>query len=221
MSDKNELIWEIVCYLYPDNEETAVSIGNSLTKHKSSINRILYEYRNLFSKRNNEFSARPLWSLTTEAREAYELVQIIESKNDDTNNLPFFCDECKSLLPNHSPTCILFDMGPDKLLIPSKVNVGKIGLPGYFGIEFSEIETEVDKKNRRSYIIDFQITEFIPVESNKSYVKSFGEIRTQRRVNSLINHFEGLNVASTKKIRELRSEEILWLKGLNIEEDLP
>ena len=50
MSNRNVLIWEIVCYLYPDNEETAVSIGNSLTKHKSSINGILYEYRNLFSK---------------------------------------------------------------------------------------------------------------------------------------------------------------------------
>ena len=221
MSNRSELVWEIVCHLYPDNEETAVSIGNSLTKHKSSINSILYEYRNLFSKRNNEFSARPLWSLTAEARETYESVQIIESKSDDTNYLPLFCGICKSLLPNHSPACSHFDMGQYKRVIPSTVNEGKIGLPGYFEIEFSEKETEVHKKNRRNNIIDFLITEFIPVESNKSYVRSFGEIRTQRRVNSLINHFEGLNVASTQKIRELRSEEILWLKCLNIEEDLP
>lgn len=221
MSNRNELIWEIVCYLYPDNEETAVQIGNSLTKHKSNINSILYEYRNLFSKRNNDYSARPLWSLTTEAREAYESVQNIESKNDEANYLPLFCEECKSLLPNHSPACSHFDMGYYKRVIPSIVNEGKIGLPGYFEIEFSEKETVVHKKNRRNNIFEFLITEFIPVESNKSYVNSFGEPRTKGRINALINHFEGLNVASTPKIMKLRNEEILWLKGLNIEEDLP
>ena len=115
-----------------------------------------------FQKRDNDFSARPLWSLTTEAREAYESVQNIESKNDDRNFLPLFCEECKSLLPNHSPACSHFDLGQYNV-IPSIVDEGKIGLPGYFEIEFSEKETAVHKQNRRKNIIDFLIYQFTPV----------------------------------------------------------
>ena len=94
-------------------------------------------------------------------------------------------------------------------------------MPGYFGIRYSHIDSEVATKNRRDDLIEFLITEFIPVESNAVYVRSYDEPRTPERRDALVNHLQGINVPVSSPIRDLRNEDITWLLDLDLDQDLP
>jgi hypothetical protein len=221
MTQRSELTWEIICFLYRDEEEDALTIASSLMKSRSEVNSILYCRRDLFTKRDSPYSARPLWSLTHDGIKVYDLVYD-DSDDEVIANMPLFCDDCGSLLPTHNPTCSEFTLGEYKQHIPSNVNYGKVlGLAGFFGIRYSEEDTDLDVENRREVIVEFLITAFVPVKSNTTYVKSYGEPRTPNRKLTLINHLEGINVPSTSRIKQLRNEDISWLKDLDFEKDLP
>ena len=60
MRTRDELAWEIICHLYAGEEETAVMIANSIGEFKGTVNSVLYERRNLFSRRTVNHSAKPL-----------------------------------------------------------------------------------------------------------------------------------------------------------------
>ena len=127
----------------------------------------------------------------------------------------------ESLHPNHTPDCSQFVLGAFRLNIPSKVNYGnEIGLPGYFGIRYSGKDSEVSTKNRRDTMLEFIITEFIPVDSNRLYVGSYDGPRSNIRRNALINHLKGINVPASSAIQELRNNDIVWLNSLNLDTDL-
>ena len=222
MRTRDELAWEIICHLYADEEENAVMIANSIGEFKSTVNSVLYERRNLFSQRSVNYSAKPLWSLTQDSIDAYERIHAGSEHSEERINTPLFCEECGSLHPNHTPVCSQFNLGAFRLNIPSKVNYGnEIGLPGYFGIRYSGKDSEVSSKNRRDTMLEFIITEFIPVDSNKWYVESYGAPRSNKRRNALINHLQGINVPASSTIQELRNNDIAWLNSLNLDTDLP
>jgi hypothetical protein len=216
MGDRSELIWEIICWLWFD-EDDALGIASELSKTRTEVNSILYNRRDLFTKRDSANSARPRWSLTNDGIGVYDLIYV----NDEVMNMPLFCDECGALSPSHHPTCGNFTL-EFKLQIPSKINFGKeLGLPGFFGIRYSEKDTDIAVNNRREILIEFLITIFVPVESNSTYVKSYGEPRKQRRRMALINHLQGINVPATSTIQQLRNDDIDWLSSLDLENDLP
>lgn len=222
MRTRDELAWEIVCYLYPDEEENAVIIANSLGEFKTIVNSVLYERSNLFSRRTVNYSAKPLWSLNQDSIDAFERVHAGLGITEETENMPLFCKDCGSLHPYHTPVCSLFDLGAYELTIPSKVNYGnEIGLPGYFGIRYSGKDDEISSKNRRDTMLEFLITEFRPVDSNRSYVESYGVPRSNKRLNALVNHLQGVNVPATSTIQKLRNNDIGWLNSLNLDTDLP
>jgi hypothetical protein len=222
MRSRDELAWEIICHLYLDEEENAVMIANSIGELKGTVNSVLYERRNLFSSRTTNYSAKPLWSLTQDSIEAYEQIHRDLEEGKNSKKVPLFCGECGSLHPNHTPVCSKFDPGSFKLHIPFKVNYGnEIGLPGYFGIRYGGRDTEVVTKNRIDTMLEFLITQFIPVESNRLYVELYDDPRSDERRNALINHLQGINVPASSPIQELRNKDITWLIGLVLEKDLP
>jgi hypothetical protein len=222
MRTRDELAWEIICQIYADEEENAVMIANSIGEFKSTVNSVLYERRNLFSQRSVNYSARPLWSLTQDSIDAYEQIHASSKNSEERINTPLFCGECGSLHPNHTPVCSQFILGAFRLNIPSKINSGsEIGLPKFFGIEYSQKDSEVAVKNRREIILEFMITEFVPVDSNRPYVESYGDPRSDERRYALINHLQGINVPASSRIQELRNNDIVWLNSLNLDTDLP
>jgi hypothetical protein len=223
MGFDEELAWDIVCHLYPNEEENAVTIANSLEKHRSDVNRVLYKRQNLlFSKRTTQFSAKPLWSLTQDSLGIYEKVHGGMLRDNIDEKLPMFCDDCGSLHPDHTPVCSKFSLGEYKQIVPSKVNYGKeMGLPGFFGIKYSENDSLVSIKNRRDVMLEFLVTIFVSVDSNKTYVNSYGIPRDNERRNALINHLQGTNVPAPPRIQELRNQDIDWLINLDLSKDLP
>ena len=222
MRTRDELAWEIICHLYADEEENAVMIANSIGEFKGTVNSVLYERRNLFSRRTVNYSAKPLWSLTQDSIGAYEQVHAGSEHTGERINMPFFCEECGSLLPNHTPVCSQFDLGAFRIRIPARVHSGgEIGLPKFFGIEYSEKDSEVAVKNRREIILEFLISEFVPVDSNRPYVESYEDPRSNERRYALINHLLGINVPASPRIQELRNNDIFWLNSLNLDTDLP
>ena len=222
MRSRDELAWEIICHLYADEEENAVMIANSIGECKSTVNSVLQERRNLFSQRSVNYSAKPLWSLTQDSIDAYEKIHAGSAHREEGINTPLFCEECGSLDPNHTPVCSQFDLRAFIINIPSKVNFdSEIGLPKFVGIEYSEKDSEVAIVNRRDTILEFMISEFVPVDSNKLYVKTYGDPRSDERRDALINHFKGINVPAPLPIQELRNNDIIWLNSLNLDIDLP
>ena len=218
----DNIAWDIICLLYPDEEQHATMIANSIGEYKSTVNSVLYNRRNLFSMRTTNYSARPLWSLSEDSIRGYETIYASVDDKKTQPITPLFCLECGMLPPTHTPVCSLSKPTGFKLKVDSRVNFGgELGLPGYFGIRYSHIDSEVATKNRRDDLIEFLITEFIPVESNAVYVRSYDEPRTPERRDALVNHLQGINVPASSTIRDLRNEDITWLLDLDLDQDLP
>ena len=212
---RREITWKIICHLYRDVEEDALTISSALGYTRSEINSRLYDKREYFSKQESMFSARPLWSLTKDAVSLFESAQ-------NTKVDPKFCPECQSLEPYHTLKCSSFSLNPYERSVPSTVNHGReLGLPGWFATRYSEVDKQIDIDNRRELMLDFLITTFLGNASNKSYVDSYGIPRDVKRLDSLINHLQGINVAASQKIQDLRNNDIVWLRRLDLEKDLP
>jgi len=223
MSSRNELAWAIVCHLYRDEEEDVHAISSALSAHKPEVNSILYDFRNLFTKRTSPYSARPLWKLTTEGVEDYDMVyKEIKNHIFPHQIAPLFCESCNTLYPLHSPNCEKFSLGKMEKTIPSKVNSWtELSLPRFFEIEYSGKDGDIEVSNRREIMLDFLITTFKPVESNSLYVDSYHNPRTKERRAALVNHLQGINVPATPMIQQLRNNDIDWLINLDIDDDLP
>jgi len=219
MDDKrSKITWELVCFLYKDKEADAPTLASQLQRSKTELNSILYDRSDYFNKRDSPYSAKPIWSLTRTAIQSYDLNE--ERTKQDGENTPDFCPECQSLFPRHTILCTRFSQDSYRLYIPSTVNHGQLGLPGFFGIRYSEGDSNLDIENRREDIKEFLITEFIGNESNQSYVELYDVPRSEGRREALINHYLGINVPSSKRIQSLRLRDADWLRILDFDKDL-
>ena len=213
-----DLVLRMILELYPDEELSAQILSFRIKVGKSQINSCLYRNQGqafFVSKRVGE---RPFWSNTKEANRLYKEIYEQTSFDNSKHKIPL-CHVCNDLLVRSyctSPGCSENPQPPDSTYVPQDVRSGNEGLPGWFGINFRGGTPEEKIKET---IKAFICTEFWTPHNarNHSYVKSYGDPGSKKRVQKLINHFGGINVPSPLDIQKRRNKIIKWLSGLNLD----